>query len=86
MAGNPGAVVYPLVLGGVSIIASIIGTFFVKAQEGDTKIMTALYKGLIVAGGLAAVLFLPITLLMDPAAGSEYSNWGLYFSALIGLA
>ena len=85
MAGNPGAVVYPLVLGGVSIIGSIIGTFFVKAQEGDTKIMIALYKGLIVAGGIAAVLFLPITLLMDPAAGSDYSNWGLYFSALIGL-
>ncbi len=85
MVGNPGAVVYPLVLGGVSIIGSIIGTFFVKAKEGDTKIMTALYKGLIVAGGIAAVLFLPITLLMNPAEGSGYSNFGLYLSALIGL-
>jgi K(+)-stimulated pyrophosphate-energized sodium pump len=85
MVGNPSAVVYPLVLGGLSIIGSIIGTFFVKVHEGDAKIMTALYKGLIVAGGLAAVLFLPVTLLMDPAAGSDYSNWGLYFSALIGL-
>jgi len=85
MVGNTGAVVYPLVLGGLSIIGSIIGAFFVKAQESDAKIMSALYKGLIVAGGIAAVLFLPTTLLMDPASGSEYSNWGLYFSALIGL-
>ncbi|MCF7988833.1 MAG: sodium-translocating pyrophosphatase [Thiohalocapsa sp.] len=80
-----GAVVYPLVLGGVSIIASVVGTFFVKAQEGDTKIMTALYKGLIVAGGIAAVAFLPITFMMNPAGGGEYSNFGLYLAALVGL-
>jgi len=87
LMASSGAVVYPLVLGGVSIIASVIGTFFVKAHEGDTKIMSALYKGLIVAGGIAAVVFLPITLLMDPAGGVDsVSNWGLYFSALIGLA
>jgi len=85
LMATTGAIVYPLVLGGVSIIGSVIGTFFVKAKEGDTKIMSALYKGLIVAGGIAAVLFLPITLIMDPAEGTEYSNWGLYLSALIGL-
>jgi len=80
------AVIYPLVLGGVSIIASVIGTFFVKAHEGDTKIMSALYKGLIVAGVIALVLFIPVTLMIDPAAGSsEYSNWSLYGAAVIGL-
>jgi len=80
------AVIYPLVLGGVSIIASVIGTFFVKAHEGDTKIMSALYKGLAVAGGIALVLFIPVTLWIDPAAGNaEYSSWSLYGAAVIGL-
>ncbi len=84
------AVLFPLVLGGVSIIASIVGTFYVTLKEGDTKIMKALYRGLIVAGGLAAVLFVPVTFLFVPATlvidGVEYGRWGVYFSALIGLA
>ncbi|MGA7978666.1 MAG: sodium-translocating pyrophosphatase [Chromatiaceae bacterium] len=88
------AIVYPLVLGGVSIIASVIGTFFVKVHERDTKIMSALYKGLIVAGVLAAILFIPVTLLFTPESytvgtGSDavsYGRWGIYGAALIGLA
>ncbi|WJW75240.1 sodium-translocating pyrophosphatase [Thiohalobacter sp. IOR34] len=83
------AAVYPLVLGGVSIIASIIGTFFVKAREGG-KIMNALYRGLIVAGVLAAAAFYPVTtwLLGDGVtiSGELVSSTNLYFAALIGLA
>ena len=86
LVGSTDAVIYPLVLGGVSIIASVIGTFFVKAHEGDTKIMSALYKGLAVAGVIALILFIPVTLWIDPAAGNtEYSNWSLYGAAVIGL-
>ncbi len=83
--GDGGAsLIYPLVLGGVSIIASVIGTFFVKAKEGDTKIMVALYKGLAVAGVLAAILFYPVTAWIMGDNGS-YSVMALYGSALIGL-
>jgi K(+)-stimulated pyrophosphate-energized sodium pump len=77
------AVVYPLVLGGVSIIASIVGTFFVNVGE-DGKIMKALYRGLIVAGGLAAAAFYPVTAwLMSGLEG--YSVSALYGAALVGL-
>jgi K(+)-stimulated pyrophosphate-energized sodium pump len=56
--------VYPLVIGGVSLLASIIGTYAVRSRAGNVE--RALYQGLIVSGGLAAAAFLPITLwLMD---------------------
>ena len=54
--------VYPLVIGGVSLLASIIGTFAVRSRAGNVE--RALYQGLIVSGGLAALAFLPITLPM----------------------
>ncbi len=77
------AVLYPLVLGGVSIIASIIGTFFVNAREGG-KIMNALYRGLIVAAVLSAIAFYPVTQ-MFMADNGMYSVMNLYGAALIGL-
>ncbi len=78
---GPQAVVYPLVLGAVSIVASIIGTFFVKTSEGG-KIMGALYKGMVVAGVLAAIAFYPITQAMLGASGNAMA---IFYSALIGL-
>ncbi len=54
------AVVYPLMLGAASIVASIIGCYFVKMREGG-KIMNALYRGLAVAGGIAFFAYLPVT-------------------------
>ncbi|MBK6453486.1 MAG: sodium-translocating pyrophosphatase [Proteobacteria bacterium] len=73
------AVLYPLVLGAVSIVASIVGTFFVKAREGG-KIMNALYRGLIVSGVIAAVAFYFVTTSMMGDAAMA-----LFGCALIGL-
>ena len=77
------AVLYPLVLGGVSIIASVIGSMFVKAYDGG-KIMNALYRGLIVAGVLAGVAFYPVTNWMF--GGIEgVSVMNIFGCALVGL-
>jgi K(+)-stimulated pyrophosphate-energized sodium pump len=72
------AALYPIVLGAVSIVASIVGTFFVSTKTG--KIMPALYKGVIVSGVLAAIAFYPITTML---MGEDSLN--LYYAALIGL-
>jgi K(+)-stimulated pyrophosphate-energized sodium pump len=77
------AVIYPLVLGGFSIIASIIGTFFVKARPGG-KIMNALYRGLAVSAVLALIAFYPITNWIMGNNGL-YSVGALYGSTVIGL-
>jgi K(+)-stimulated pyrophosphate-energized sodium pump len=77
---GPNAVMYPMVLGGLSIVASVLGTFVVGTKEGG-KIMTALYKGVIASGVLAAIAFYPVTKAM---MGAESIN--LYYAALIGLA
>ncbi len=77
------AVLYPLLLGAVSIIASIIGTLFVKVKEGGS-IMGALYKGVVVSAVLAAAAFYPITTrLMPDFSHGALNLWGC---TLIGLA
>jgi K(+)-stimulated pyrophosphate-energized sodium pump len=89
-AKESAVVLYPLVLGGVSIVASIIGTFAVKSAAGNVE--RALYQGLIASGVLAALLFLPVTAwMMDDLAfatgGGAPPGWGdIYLCALIGLA
>ncbi len=76
------AVLYPLVLGGASILASIIGALFVKVKEGGS-IMGALYKGVIVSAVLAAIAFYPITTQL--MADNSFGATNLYGCALIGL-
>ena len=82
-----GAIMYPLVLGGFAIIASIIGAFFVKTSDGK-NIMGALYRGLIVAGVLALIAFYPITSWVLGNISEHYPNLSvmkLYGSAVVGL-
>ncbi len=88
ISGDSNAVIYPLVLGGFSILASIVGSYFVKAYEGG-KIMNALYRGLIVAAVLAAIGFYFITAKMMGdgvmIGGVQYTSMNLFYASLIGL-
>ena len=80
---GPNALLYPLVLCAFSILASIIGTLFVKVSPGG-KIMNALYKGVFVSGALSAVAFYPIT--TELMAGSQLGVMNIFYCTLIGLA
>ena len=82
-AGFGNAIIYPLAIGGVAIISSIIGTWFVTLGK-NKNIMGALYKGLIAAGVLSAISFYPITKWLMTDNGL-YSVGALYISALVGI-
>jgi len=80
---NPKGLLFPLVLGGISIFTSIIGTFFVKMGKSE-NIMGALYKGLAASGILSGITFYPVTLwMMKGVGGVEPLN--LFWCALTGL-
>jgi K(+)-stimulated pyrophosphate-energized sodium pump len=81
--GQPNAIAYPLVLGGVSILTTIIGTLFVRIGKNG-NIMQALYKGLIISGVLSAIAFYPVTKMLM-SYNASYTVGDLYLASLLGL-
>jgi K(+)-stimulated pyrophosphate-energized sodium pump len=75
-------VVYPLAIGGISILASVIGTFFARVGRGPNAIINALYKAVLVATILSAVGFIPVTMAFDEG---KFGFWDLYLCSLVGL-
>src|SRR5580704_17610208 len=73
---------YPLALGGVSAVASVIGTFFARLGKGENAVIGALYKAVIAATVLSAAVFVPITLAFDKG---PYGFRDLFLCAIIGL-
>jgi K(+)-stimulated pyrophosphate-energized sodium pump len=73
---------YPFAIGGISILSSVIGTFFARVGGGPNAIINALYKAVIVATVLSAIGFIPVTAAFD---GDTFSFGDLYISSIIGL-
>jgi len=89
MVSDGNGIIYPLALGAVSIIASVIGCFFVKANNKMTNVMPALYRGLAIAGLLSAIAFYYVTQHLFPNGfeiyGKIVSASALFGSAIVGL-
>ena len=81
--GNENVILYPLLIGAVSIITSIIGSLFVRLK--GKKVMMALYKGLLVSVGLSVIGFYGLTRLYFPNGIGSISSMNLFFTSLIGL-
>ena len=81
--GFENAIIYPLALGGVAILASIVGSWFVRLGKNN-NIMGALYKGLIASGVIAAALFYPVTKILMSGNG-KYDTFSLFLCAVLGL-
>ena len=81
---SPNALIFPLALGGAAVLASIIGTYFVRLGKSK-NIMNALYKGLIASGIISAIAFYPITKMLMSDNGT-YDVMNLFFASLVGLA
>src|SRR2546423_379588 len=73
---------FPLAIGGVSAVSSVIGTFFARLGRGENAVINALYKAVLVATLLSAIGFIPITIAFD---GGKYGFGDLYISSIIGL-
>ncbi|OHE78636.1 MAG: sodium-translocating pyrophosphatase [Verrucomicrobia bacterium RIFCSPHIGHO2_12_FULL_41_10] len=88
MRSNPAAIIYPFVLGGISVIGSILGIFFVNSSK--QKPGASLITAVVLSAIFSAVLFYPATKALFPTPveteGITITAHGLYFSALIGLA
>ena len=88
---NSGAsgIIYPLLLGAASIVTSIVGCFFVRATPKMKNVMPALYKGLIVAGGLSLIAFYYVTNFVFPEGVSiqdvNVSSMALFQACIVGL-
>jgi len=86
--GNLTLILYPLILGGIGIIASIVGSWFVRVGRGGW-IMGALYRGLVISAGVALAGFLAVTLVLDGGhhfAGFDHPAVNLFWCAVIGVA
>jgi len=82
-ASSSNALIYPLAIGGVAALASVLGTYFVRLGK-SLNIMNALYKGLAGAGIISAIAFYPITKTLMGENGI-YSTLNLFFASLVGL-